>query len=97
MKPSTFRGLSHERKVSTGTSDVQTFTIPAGTSALEIAVETTSARVTFDATDPSASNAPSLVFPAGQVPVFRPLGPGTTIKFCSATVGSSIVQLAYYT
>lgn len=97
MRPSTHRALSHERIVSTGSADVKTVTMPNGTSAIDLAVETTNARMTFDGTDPSAASAPSLVFPFGQVPVFRPVGPGTTIKFCSTAGTSSVLQLLYYT
>ena len=95
MKPSTHRTLNHERLVSTGTGDVKNATMPQNTSAIELAVETNNARVTFDGSDPSASNAPSLVYPAGQVPVFRPVGPGVTIRFVSTT-GNSVLQLLYY-
>jgi hypothetical protein len=97
MRPSTHRALSHQRLVSTGSADVQTVTMPTNTSAIEFGVETTNARMTFDGTDPSAASAPSLVFPFGQVPVFRPVGPGTTIKFCSTAGTSSVLQLLYYT
>ncbi len=97
MKPSTHRAISHERLVSTGVADVKTATLPKNTSAVDIAVETTAARVTYDSSDPSAANAPSLVIPAGQVPMFRPLGPGTVIRFASAVAGSSVLQIAYYT
>jgi hypothetical protein len=95
LKPTTYKTISHQRLVSSNTSDVQTATVPNGTSAVELAVETTSARVTLDGSDPSAVNAPSLVFPFGQVPIFRPWGPGMFIKFVS-TGASSVIQLVYY-
>lgn len=97
MKPSTDRCISHQRLVSSGTADVQTATVPKGTSHIDIAVETTNARVTFDGSDPSVASAPSLVFFAGQQPIFKPLGQGSQIKFCSAVAGSSVLQVAYYT
>lgn len=97
MRPSTHRAISHERILSTGTADVQTVNMPKGTSAIEFAFETTSGRVTFDGTDPSSVNAPSLVYPFGQMPVFRPVGPGTTIKFCSTAGTSAVLQILYYT
>jgi hypothetical protein len=96
MRPSTHRALSHERLVSTNTSDVQTATMPNNASAIELAVEATSARVTFDGTDPSVALAPSFVFPFGQVPVFRPLGPGSTVRFCSTAGTGSVLQVLYY-
>jgi hypothetical protein len=97
LRPSTHRALSHQRMVSTGSSDVQTATMPNNASAVEFAFETTNARVTFDGSDPSAASAPSLVYPFGQVPVFRPVGPGTTIKFCSTAGTSAVLQILYYT
>lgn len=96
MKPSTDRCLSHERLVSANTADVQTATLPKGTSHIGLAVETTNARVTFDGSDPSAAQAPSLVYLAGQQPIFIPLGQGTTIKHCSTAGTSAVLQLAYY-
>lgn len=96
MKPTTYKTISHERLTSANSSDVQTATVPGGTSAIELAVETTNARVTLDGSDPSAGSAPSLVFPYGQVPIFRPWGPGVFIKFCSTAGTASVVQLTYY-
>lgn len=95
MKPSTVRGLSHERLVSTAGADIKTATVPKGTSHVVLAVESVDARVTFDGSDPVAGSA-CLVYPANQMPVFIPIGQGTTIKFCS-TAGSSTLQLAYVT
>jgi hypothetical protein len=94
VKPSTDRCIGHQRLTSSGTSDVQTATVPKGTSHLGLAVETTNARVTFDGSDPSSGV--GLPYYAGQLPVFIPLGQGSIPKFCSAVAGSSILQLAYY-
>lgn len=96
MRPSTHGAISHERLSSANTSDIKTATLPRGTSAVEFAIEGTSARVTFDGTDPSALNAPSLVYPAAQVPIFRPVGPGATIRFISTAGSPSVLQLLYY-
>lgn len=96
MKPSTDRCLSHERLVSTGTADVKTATVPKGTSHIGLAVESVDARVTFDGSDPSAAQAAALIYPANQMPVFIPIGQGSTIKTVS-TAGNSVLQLAYYT
>lgn len=89
--------MSHERLVSSGTLDVQRATLPANTSAVELSVETTNARVTLDGTDPSAGNAPSIVLPFGQMPMFRPLGPGTIIRFVSTAGTPAVLQVVYYT
>jgi hypothetical protein len=94
VKPSTDWTLSHERLVSTGTADVQTATLPRGTSHITISVETTSARVTFSGQTPSAIL--GHVYPADAPPIFIPLGQGTVIKFVSTAATSSVVQLGYH-
>ena len=96
MKPSTDRTISHERLSSTNGSDVKTATLPKGTSHITLSVETTSARVTFDGTDPSAALAPSHVYPVDVPPIFIPLGQGTTVKFVSTAGTASVLQLAYH-
>lgn len=96
MKPSTDRCLAHGRKVSTNSADVQTQTIPAGTSHITLSVETSDARVTFDGSDPSAVGAPSHVYPAGVAPIFLPLGQGSTIKHCCATGANSVLQIGFH-
>lgn len=96
MKPSTDRCLSHQRLVSTGTSDVKQATVPNGTSHITLSVETNSARVTFDGSDPSAASAPSHVYPVDVAPIFLPLGQGTTIRFVSTT-GTSVLQIGFHT
>lgn len=95
MKPSTDRCLSHERLSSTGTADIKTATLPKGTSHIDIQAFTVDVRVTFDGVDPSAVY--GLVIYAGQMPLFRPLGQGTTIKVASNSAAASSTQLAYYT
>jgi len=98
VRPSTHRAVSHERKVSANTTDIQQFTMPKETSAIEFCIEgANSARVTFDSSDPSAASAPSLVYPSGQVPCFRPVGPGTIIRFVSTAASPCVMQMAYYT
>lgn len=94
MKPTTDSGIGHERKTSTGTSDVQSFTLPRGTSHIDLQAFTVDAWVTFDTSTPSATN--GLLIYAGQMPLFRPLGQGTTVKFASSSGSSSTLHVAYY-
>lgn len=93
MKPFTEQCLGHEKLTSTGTADIKTATIPKGTSAIEITVETTPARVTFDGSDPSAGV--GLICQHAQNPWFLPVGQGCTFKVVSTGGTSSVVQLAY--
>lgn len=94
MKPSTYQPIGHERLVSTGTGDMHEATIPKGTSAIEITVETTPARCTLTATgDPTTST--GMVVQHAQNPWFLPIGQGTTFRFASTGGTTSIVQLAY--
>jgi hypothetical protein len=101
MKPSTYipsvgtTATCHERQSSPDASTVRTMTIPPNTSAILLVVETTAARVTLDATDPSAASAPSLVIQASSNPVLIPIGPGSTLKFCSTAGTASVLQAAY--
>lgn len=97
MKPSSYQpnlqgGTAHQRGSSSGTGNVQTITLAGNTSAVFITVETTTARVTFDGSDPSAVNAPSMVIPAGGLPVMIPVGGGTVIKWCSTAAAASVLQ-----
>ena len=97
MKPSSYTpnmqaGTAHQRGSSSGTANVQTITLAGGTSAVYITVETTNARVTFDGSDPSAANAPSLVIPAAGLPVMFPVAGGTVIKWVSTAAAASILQ-----
>lgn len=92
MKPTTDNCIVHERQVSTSSADIKTFTLPRGTSHVEIQVEDVNARITYDGSAPSATN--GFLFIAGQPSAFRPLGQGSVIK--AASVGaSSAIQIAY--
>lgn len=93
MKPSTYGVLSHQRGSSADTTTVATLTPANGTSAVLITVETTSARLTFDSSDPSAASAPSHVFPKDQLPVLLLLGPGAVIKWVSTAGTAAVVQM----
>ena len=97
MRPFTLRPFLTERYVSTGTSDVQTITPPSNASSFLLTVETTSARFTFDGTDPSVVSAPSHVVPKDQAWMYAPIGKGAFPKFCSATAGSSVAQFTWLT
>ncbi len=92
-KPFTQKALpSPAQATSTGTADIKTITLPVGTSAILISVETTNARVTFDGTNPSASN--GQVFPFGQMPAYLPIGGGVVVKFASTAAANSTVNIS---
>lgn len=97
MKPSTHIPISHERLASAADiTTVSTATIPKGTSAVWISVETTNARVTFDGTNPGTGGvAPSNVIPKDSPPQLFTLGSGTTIKYVSTAAAVSVMQLFY--
>lgn len=104
MGPSTFVPISTVRNSSAdvGTANVKTHTPPSGAgiggvSACLISVETTSARMTFDGSDPGAASAPSHVFPKDQLPQLYLLGPGSVIKWCSTDAAASVVQVTWLT
>lgn len=91
MKPSTYLPGAASQIKPTSTTDVKTYTIPAGCSAVLIGVETTDARITFDGTDPSATN--GLVYPKALAPVLVPIGPGSTIKAVATSAATSTVGI----
>lgn len=94
MKPATYQCLGHETLTSTNGSDTKTATIPAGTSAIEITVETTACRVTFTAGgDPTSST--GLIVQKDQMPWFLPIGQGIVFKAASIAGTASVIQLAY--
>lgn len=94
MKPSTNQCLGHERLSSANSADMKQATIPPGTSAIEVTVETNPARVTFTATgDPTSSV--GLVIQNAWNPWFLPIGQGATFKVASTVGAASVVQLAY--
>lgn len=84
---------AHQRASSSGTADVKTITLNRNTDAIFITVETTSARVTFDGSDPSAASAPSIVFPKDSIPVLIPVGPDAIVKWVSTAAAASVVQV----
>lgn len=94
MKPFTEVCIGEERLVSTNASDVQTATVPKGTTAIQVTVETTSCRSTLSAAgDPSTST--GLIIQKDQMPWFMPVGQGNAFKFASTAGTSSVIQLRY--
>lgn len=83
----------HKSDTSTGTADKKTITRPSRANAMILSVVTTSARATFDGTDPGAGVAPGLVIVAGAQPVFLPFA--TDIEFVSNTAGNSELNVLY--
>lgn len=108
MKPATYSPVTkaggtvapttaHKRDSSPDVSTVKTITLDANTSAILVTVETTSARVTLDGTDPSVASAPSTVFPKDSIPVLVPVGPDATVKWVSTAAAASVVQVCELT
>lgn len=94
MKPSTQGCLGHERLSSANASDTKTATVPNGCSAIYIAVETTSCRLTLTSGgDPTSTT--GLIVQKDQMPWFMPIGQGCTFKFASTAGTASVIQLAY--
>jgi hypothetical protein len=93
MRPSTYRQNGAVIQVTPTTqTDVKTITLPAGTSAFQIACETNACRVTLDGTDPTA--AIGIVYPKDQIPVLVLVGnSGTTLKVVSNAPANSIVTV----
>ena len=93
MKPSTYQCLSEQKLSSANSGDVQTGTVPKGTSAIELSVESSPMRITYSPTgDPSTGV--GLVYQHAQNPVIRLIGQGAVIR-CSAQSAASQVQISY--
>jgi hypothetical protein len=94
LKPSTFQCVSQQRLSSSGTSDTQTATVPAGASGILVAVETTSCRMTLtSAGDPTTTT--GLILQKDQMPWFIPVGQGSTLKFASTAAAAAVINIAY--
>jgi hypothetical protein len=94
MKPSTHQCIGEERLASANASTMVEATIPKGTSAVQIAVETTSCRSTAAATgDPTSSV--GLIIQKDQMPWFMPVGQGCTLRFASTAGTQSVIQVRY--
>lgn len=93
-KPYSLAAISEERLVSTGPSDMKTATVPKGTSAIYITVESTSCRMTFsNAGDPTTTT--GLIVQKDQMPWFMPIGQGAYPRFASTAGTNSVIQIAY--
>ena len=94
MKPSTNQCLGHERLSSASSSATVTATVPLGTSAVLVTVETTACRMTLTAAgDPTSAT--GLVLQPAQMPWLLLVGQGCTFKFASTAGTASVIQLAY--
>lgn len=89
----TSAGSGHQAATSSGTGNKQTITKPARANAMLLSAVTTSARCTFDGTDPGAGVAPGLVIVAGAQPVFLPFA--SDIEFVSNAAGNSELNVLY--
>lgn len=98
MKPGTQQPKTTVRDTTPADqTTVKTLTAPAYAAGVIITVETTSARVTFDGSDPSAASAPSHVIAKDQLPLFLPIGAGTVLKWISTANAASVVQATWTT
>lgn len=95
MKPSTNQCLGHETLTSNNSSDAKTATVPNGTSAVEVTVETNPCRMTLTSGgDPTSAT--GLILQKDQMPWLMLVGQGCTLKFASTAPGTaSVIQLAY--
>lgn len=94
MKPSTNGCISEERLVSDNSSSPVSATVPNGTSAMQITVETTSCRMTLViGGDPTSTT--GRILQKDQMPWFMPVGQGVFPKFASTAGTQSVIQLAY--
>jgi len=87
VKPSTYQCLSHQTLTSSSSAVPVTATVPRGTSAILITVETTAARWTLTAT--------GLILQAANNPYLVLVGQDATLKFASTAGTASVIQLAY--
>lgn len=92
---------AHLTAVSTGTSDVQSITVPAHANKMVVTVKTTAARVTFDGTTPAPGTPVGLCLPPG-VYVFDFVPKGTTsaaavIKHAADSAATSELSACFLT
>lgn len=86
---------AEQQITSTGTGDVHTITLDTNTRYVMLSAETTSARVTFAGGAPSSSL--GHVIPTGAIPLYLPVGKGTTIKFASTGATACVLNLTELT
>lgn len=94
MRPSQHQPISTATASSSGTADIKTLTPPTGAAAMLISAETTTARATFDGTDPSAGLGSHEIV-KDQNPIYIPLGVGCFVKFVSTAAAASVVQITW--
>jgi hypothetical protein len=94
LKPSTYQCLGHERLASATSAQTVTATIPRGTSAILITVETTACRWTLTPTGDPTSNTGLILQPANN-PYLTLVGQDATLRFASTAGTPSVIQLAY--
>jgi hypothetical protein len=84
---------SQVQLTSTSTSDVKSSVGPVGSDHVLISSETNDARVTFDGSTPSSSN--GHVVPKAAIPLYLPLGEGSTLKIVSTAAGTSLLNVTW--
>lgn len=92
MRPFSMDPSAPIQATSTGTANVQTITLPKGTSAILIAAETTAARIVLDTATAPTATVGILIQPALQ-PVLIPVGDCQAVKFVSNAAANSIVTV----
>lgn len=93
MRPFGMIPLTTATDTSPDASTVKTILPPKGTSAFEITVETTNARMTLDGTTPSATN--GHVIQKDNNPWYVPCTHDARIKWISTAGANSIVQVTF--
>lgn len=96
MKPSTYQCVGEETLDSANSSTPVSATVPLGTSAIQITVESTSCRMsTSKAGDPTLATSGARIVQKDQQPWFMAIGQGVAIKFASTAGTASRIQIAY--
>lgn len=96
MKPSSYQCVGEETLTSASNANVVSATVPKGTSAVQITVETTSCRMSTSAAgDPTSATSGARIVQKDQQPWFMALAQGVPIKFASIAGTASVIQIAY--
>ena len=82
----------HVSATSTGTSNVQTVTVPSTCKGMYIACVTNGGYFTFDGTTPDSTN--GIPIQDGLAPVFFPVG-ATSVKFVSDFAGNCVAHFMF--
>jgi hypothetical protein len=94
LKPSTYQCLAHQALTSSSSSAAVTATVPPGTSAVLITVETTSCRWTLTPSGDPTSGTGLILQPANN-PYLVLVGQDAVLRFASTGAAASVIQLAY--